>query len=118
MSSLVFGLVRVPRDVWYEINKGVTQAVKDWKITAITLSGSSEPGSFAILEHVNSFKLAVDPSEELQPHLPPGAKAGDHVDLINLGVVWFDAEGKISRELVYGRVAYPNFSLKPYDDNL
>lgn len=110
----MFGLVRVPRAGWYEINKGITHAVKNWKITAITLSGSSEPGSFAILEHENSFNLAVDPPANLKPHFPPGAKAGDRVNLVNLGVLWFDKEGKISKELVYGRLAWPEFSLDSF----
>ena len=114
IARAVFGLVRVPRANWYEINKGITHAVKDWKITAITLAGSSEPGSIANLEHENSFTLAVAPPENLKPHFPPGAKAGDRVTLINLGALWFDKEGKISRELVYGRLAWPGFSLEPF----
>ena len=115
MSGVALAVVKAPRPVWYEINKGFTELLTDLKVVAITLEGSSAPDRFANLEHVVFFKLAKDPPEEAKPNLPPGAKAGDRVGMINLGVLWWNAEGKIVKELVYGRLTWKNFSLDPFD---
>ena len=110
--------MRAPREVWFNINKGFTELLTDLHVIAITLEGSSNPGHFANLEHVVWFKLAIDPPPEAVPNLPPGAKKGDTVGMINLGVLWWDAEGKIKKELVYGRLTWDKFDLAPFDKNL
>lgn len=62
-----------------------------------------------------TFNLAQDPPEEAKPNLPPGTKKGDAVGMINLGVLWWNEEGKIIKELVYGRLTWDKFSLEPFD---
>ncbi len=113
MSAL--GIVKANSDVWYNINKQFVGLMTDLSVTALALDGSSEPGAFANLEHVVSFKLVVDPPPEAASNLPPGAKAGDTVRMINLGVLWWNKQGKICRELVYGRLTWDNFDIREFD---
>ncbi|KFY12460.1 hypothetical protein V492_03865 [Pseudogymnoascus sp. VKM F-4246] len=75
----------------------------------ISLHGSSAPDSFAILENVVRFTLKVDPPEEAKAGLPPGIKKGDSTGMVMLPAVWWNKEGKVTRELEYGRLMWPNF---------
>ena len=87
----------------------------DVSVTALTLHGSATPGSFSILEHVVNFKLKAHPPPEVMQHLPEGSKPGDSLAMVNIGVHWWDEEGKIARELEYGRITWKGFSLDPFD---
>ncbi|TAQ88145.1 hypothetical protein B7494_g3553 [Chlorociboria aeruginascens] len=87
----------------------------DLKVVALTLYGSSAPGHFSIMEHAVSFKLAVDPPPQAAPRLPPGAKAGDTVGMINISCLWWDYEGRCKRELEYGRLKWENFDIMDWD---
>jgi hypothetical protein len=62
-----------------------------------------------------SFKLVVDPPPGAGANLPPGAKAGDTVRQINLDTIWWNKEGKVTQELVYGRLVWDGFSLDQFD---
>lgn len=113
-SFLALKVVNVDRNVWYEINKAFVSGVTDTTVTAISLYGSSEPGSFAVMENLVSFKLTSDPSPGAADNLPPGAKAGDTVQMIMLSVLWWNADEKIIKELEYGRLVWENFTLDPF----
>jgi predicted cupin superfamily sugar epimerase len=67
------------------------------------------------MECVVSFKLTADPPPGPADNLPPGAKAGDTVQQINIDTIWWDAHGKVTRELVYGRLVWPGFSIDEFD---
>lgn len=114
-SSPALCVVNVNREIWYNINKAFVQGVTDTSVTAISLYGSSEPGSFAVMENLVSFKLTSDPPPGAADNLPPGAKAGDTVKMIMLSVLWWNEEEKIVRELEYGRLTWPGFSLDVFD---
>lgn len=88
--------------------------MKDLKVQAISIDGSAEPGKFSIMEHVVWFTLAVDPPEEAKPNLPPGIKKGDRAGMINISVLWWNAEGKVTRELEYGRLTWNNFDIDAF----
>lgn len=108
-------MVRLPRDDWYNVNKGFTELLTDLKVIAISLYGSSEPGEFAIMEHAVSFKLAHDPPPQAVDNLPPGAKKGDPVGMINISVLWWDANGNVTREFEYGRLTWKDFDVRQWD---
>lgn len=84
------------------------------KVQAISIDGSSEPGSFAIMENVVWFTLAVDPPEEAKKNLPPGIKKGDTSGMIMLSTIWWNKEGKVFRELEYGRLIWDNFDIDKF----
>ena len=84
-------------------------------VEAISLHGSSEPGSFAIMENVVRFTLKVDPPEAAKPNLPPGIKKGDSSGMIMLSTIWWDSDGKISKELEYGRLLWEDFDTGAFD---
>jgi hypothetical protein len=50
-----------------------------------------------------------------RPNLPPGIKKGDRAGMINISVLWWDSEGKITRELEYGRLTWKNFDVTAFD---
>lgn len=89
--------------------------MEDLRVIGLTLYGSSEPGSFSILEHVVWFKLISDPPPPSIPHLPVGAKPGDTVGMINLSVLFWDEDGLISREFEYGRLTWKDFNVTQFD---
>ncbi|MCJ1430181.1 hypothetical protein MMC29_008097, partial [Sticta canariensis] len=72
-------VVKANKSDWYNINKHFVHLLKDPKVTALSVYGSSTPGSFAIMEHLVDFKLAIDPPPDTAKTLLPGAKAGDPV---------------------------------------
>lgn len=84
-------------------------------VEAITLNGSSEPGSFAVLENVVRFTLKIDPPEAAKPNLPPGIKKGESSGMIMLSTIWWNSEGKIARELEYGRLLWDGFDINAFN---
>lgn len=104
----------MPRETWYQVNKGFTSALRDLRVIAISLNGSSAPGHFCVFEHLVLFTLAVDPAPEQAKHLPPGAKAGSELGMINVAVLWWDGEGKTCHELEYGRMTWEGFNLDDF----
>lgn len=89
-------------------------------VDAISLHGSSDPdssehGSFALLESVSHFTLAVDPPEAAKPSLPPGIKKGDSTGMIMLSAIWWDNDGKVARELEYGRLIWDGFDINAFN---
>lgn len=114
-SSLALCVVKVNRDTWYQINKGFVQGVTDTSVTALSLDGSCEPGFPGVMENLVSFKLKSDPPPGAADNLPPGAKAGDTVQMIMLSVIWWNEDGKIQKEIEYGRLTWPGFTLDAYD---
>lgn len=84
-------------------------------VEAISLHGSSEPGSFAVLENVVRFTLKVDPPEAAKPNLPPGIKKGDSSGMIMLSTIWWNSDGKIARELEYGKLLWEGFDINDFN---
>ncbi|KAG9232099.1 hypothetical protein BJ875DRAFT_544825 [Amylocarpus encephaloides] len=115
MTDIPLGVVRSPKAAWFEQNKGFTNLLTDLQVQAISLYGSSAPGDFAVMEHVVWFRLKTDPPEGAKPNLPPGIKKGDKAGMINVAVIWWNAEGKITRELEYGRLTWDNFDITAFD---
>ncbi|OJJ56846.1 hypothetical protein ASPSYDRAFT_59317 [Aspergillus sydowii CBS 593.65] len=115
MSDIPLGIVRSPKEVWYQQNKGFAGLMTDISVEAISLHGSSEPGSFAVLENVVRFTLKVDPPEAAKPNLPPGIKKGDSSGMIMLSTIWWNSEGKISRELEYGKLLWDGFDINAFN---
>ncbi|KFY33234.1 hypothetical protein V494_07795 [Pseudogymnoascus sp. VKM F-4513 (FW-928)] len=109
MSDISLAIVRSPKETWYQQNKGFSSLMTNVSVEAISLHGSSAPDSFAILENVVRFTLKVDPPEEAKAGLPPGIKKGDSTGMVMLSAVWWNKEGKVTRELEYGRLMWPNF---------
>lgn len=112
---IALGIVRSPKEVWYQQNKGFAGLMTDISVEAISLHGSSEPGSFAVLENVVRFTLKVDPPEAAKPNLPPGIKKGDSSGMIMLSTIWWNSEGKISRELEYGKLLWEGFDINAFN---
>jgi hypothetical protein len=83
-------------------------------VEAISLHGSSEPGSFAIMENAIRFTLKIDPPEEAKAGLPAGIKKGDSSGMIMLSAIWWNEKGKVIRELEYGRLLWPNFDIDAF----
>ncbi|KAH8667518.1 hypothetical protein BGZ60DRAFT_505765 [Tricladium varicosporioides] len=115
MTDIPLGVVRSPKMAWYEQNKGFTNLLTDLQVQAISLYGSCSPGDFAIMEHVVWFTLKNDPPEAAKPNLPPGAMKGDRVGMINVAVLWWNEEGKITHELEYGRLTWADFDITAFD---
>lgn len=86
----------------------------DVHIQAISIDGSSEPGSFAAMENVIWFTLAVDPPESAKVNLPPGIKKGDTSGMIMMSTIWWNEEGKIVRDLEYGKLIWDNFDIDAF----
>ena len=89
--------------------------MEDLKVIALTIDGSSRPGKFSILEHVVFFKLIKDVPPPALDNLPVGAKPGDVVGMINISVLYWDHQGKITKELEYGRLTWKNFDVGEFD---
>ncbi|KAJ5778898.1 hypothetical protein N7457_006618 [Penicillium paradoxum] len=116
MSDIPLGIVRSPKEAWYQQNKGFGGLMTNISVEAISLHGSSEPGSFAVLESVSRFTLNVDPPEAAKPNLPPGIKKGDSTGMIMLSTIWWDSEGKVTRELEYGRLLWEGFDINAFNN--
>lgn len=86
----------------------------DVKVVAVTLSGSSEPGSFAVMENAIYFTLKVDPPEAAKANLPPGIKKGDSTGMMMCSTIWWNEEGKVLRELEYGRLLWEGFDINAF----
>ncbi|KAL5353739.1 hypothetical protein ACLOAV_001780 [Pseudogymnoascus australis] len=115
MSDISLGIVRSPKETWYQQNKGFSTLMTNISVEAISLHGSSAPGSFAILENVIRFTLKVDPPEEAKAGLPPGIKKGDSTGMVMLSAIWWNEDGKVIRELEYGRLMWPNFDINAFN---
>ncbi|OQD67945.1 hypothetical protein PENPOL_c003G05216 [Penicillium polonicum] len=115
MSDVAIGIVRSPKDAWYQQNKGFSGLMTNISVEAISLHGSSEPGSFAVLENVVRFTLNVDPPEAAKPNLPPGIKKGDSTGMIMLSTIWWNSDGKVARELEYGRLLWDDFDINAFN---
>lgn len=87
----------------------------DVHITAIALYGSSKPGDSSLLEHLTEVTLAADPPPGAAEQLPPGTKKGDRIGMIDLDVSWWNEEGKVTRQVVYGRTTWPSFDFSQFD---
>lgn len=61
------------------------------------------------------FRLKTDPPDAAKPNLPPGIKKDDKAGMINIAVLWWNAEGKITKELEYGRLTWDNFDITKFD---
>lgn len=114
-SFTAIGIVRSPKETWHQQNKGFSGLMTDISVEAISLHGSSEPGSFAIMENVIRFTLKVDPPEEVKANLPPGIKKGDSTGMMMLSAIWWDGNKKVIRELEYGRLLWPNFDINAFN---
>lgn len=110
------GIVRATADTWYQHNKGFNTFMTDISVKAISLHGSSEPGSFAVLENVVRFTLAADPPERAKDMFPPGIQKGDSWGMIMLSTIWWNSEGKISRELEYGKLLWEGFDINAFNE--
>lgn len=84
-------------------------------VEAISLHGSCEPGSFAVMENVVRFTLKVDPPEAAKPNLPPGIKKGDSSGMIMCSTIWWNSDGKIARELEYGKLLWEGFDINDFN---
>ncbi|KFY25962.1 hypothetical protein V491_01528 [Pseudogymnoascus sp. VKM F-3775] len=115
MSDISIGIVRSPKETWHQQNKGFSGLMTDISVEAISLHGSSEPGSFAIMENVIRFTLKADPPEEVKANLPPGIKKGDSTGMMMLSAIWWDGNKKVVRELEYGRLLWPNFDINAFN---
>ncbi|RDL40353.1 Uncharacterized protein BP5553_00332 [Venustampulla echinocandica] len=114
ISDIPLSIVRSPKAAWFEQNKGFSSLMTDVQVQAISLSGSSAPGSFAAMENVVWFTLAIDPPEEAKPNLPPGIKKGERAGMIMMSVIWWNQHGKIIRELEYGKLTWPGFDINAF----
>ncbi|KAJ5564053.1 hypothetical protein N7513_000295 [Penicillium frequentans] len=115
MSDIPLGIVRSPKETWFQQNKGFGGLMTDISVEAISLHGSSEPGSCAVLESVTRFTLKIDPPEAAKPNLPPGIKAGDSSGMIMLSAIWWNSDGKVVRELEYGRLLWEGFDINAFN---
>lgn len=109
------GVVNADRETWFGINKQFVSLMDELSVIAISLHGSSAPGAFSILEHAVKFRLTTNPPPGAEHNLPQGAKLGDTVGMINICVLWWTAEGKIARELEYGRLTWKDFDVGEFD---
>lgn len=83
-------------------------------VEAISIDGSSEPGSFAAMENVVRFTLAVDPPPDAAKNLPPGIKKGDRSGMIMLSTIWWNEDGLVYRDLEYGRLIWDHFDIDAF----
>lgn len=109
------GFIRIPREQWHAINSSFSTLLKDVHITAIALYGSSKPGDSSLLEHLTEVTLADDPPPGAAEQLPPGTKKGDRIGMIDLDVTWWTEDGKVDRQLVYGRTTWKSFDFSEFD---
>ncbi|RFU24732.1 hypothetical protein B7463_g11606, partial [Scytalidium lignicola] len=114
ITDIPLKIVKAHKPVWYKANSGFSSLMTDVRVQAISIDGSSEPGSFAIMENVVWFTLAVDPPPEAAENLPPGIKKGDTTGMIMLSAIWWNEEGKVYRELEYGRLIWDDFDIDTF----
>ena len=67
------------------------------------------------MENVITFKLTADPPEQAKSNLPPGIKAGDSAGMVMLTALWWNTEGKVTKELEYGRLTWEGFDISAFD---
>ncbi|KFY26692.1 hypothetical protein V493_03936 [Pseudogymnoascus sp. VKM F-4281 (FW-2241)] len=115
ITDIPLSIVRADREQWLQVNSGFSSLMTDVKVQAISIDGSSEPGKFSVMENVVWFTLAVDPPESAKPGLPPGIKKGDTSAMIMMSVIWWNAEGKVTRELEYGKLIWPDFDIDNFE---
>ncbi|KAJ5652423.1 hypothetical protein N7507_009849 [Penicillium longicatenatum] len=113
MTDIPLGIVRSPKDAWYQQNKGFGGLMTNISVKAISLHGDT---SFAVLESVNYFTLKIDPPEAAKPNLPPGIKKGESSGMIMLSAIWWDSDGKVSRELEYGKLLWDGFDINAFNE--
>ncbi|ELR05359.1 hypothetical protein VC83_09278 [Pseudogymnoascus destructans] len=114
ITDIPLAIVRADREQWLGANRGFSSLMTDVKVQAISIDGSSEPCKFGIMENVVWFTLAVDPPEEAKPGLPPGIKKGDTAGMIMLSTIWWNEEGKVKRDLEYGKLVWPGFDIDAF----
>ncbi|KFY92902.1 hypothetical protein V498_04676 [Pseudogymnoascus sp. VKM F-4517 (FW-2822)] len=114
ITDIPLAIVRADRDSWYQANKGFSSLMTDVKVQAISIDGSSKPGKFGIMENVVWFTLAVDPPESAKPGLPPGIKKGDTAGMIMTSLIWWNKDGKVMRDLEYGKLTWPDFDIDAF----
>lgn len=112
---IALGVARAPKKAWLQQNSGFSGLLSDLSVEAISLYGSSDPGSFSVMEHAVWFKLKSDPPEAAKPNLPPGIKKGDTSGMINISLMWWNEEGKVTRELEYGRIMWDGFDVNAFN---
>ena len=61
------------------------------------------------------FKLAQDPPPGSEENLPPGSKKGDVLGMINISVIWWTEDGRMTQEFEYGRITWKAFTSDPWD---
>ncbi|KAG9244818.1 hypothetical protein BJ878DRAFT_479793 [Calycina marina] len=110
ITDIPLAAVGVPRGAWKDLNKGFGSFVTDRYVEAISLYGNAD---FAILENVGWFRLVKEFPENVKPNFP-GVKVGDKVGMINASCIWWNKEGKVYRELEYGRVTWPDFDINHF----
>ncbi|KAF7502196.1 hypothetical protein GJ744_006753 [Endocarpon pusillum] len=115
MTDITLGVIRAPRHAWNDFSAGFMNLISDLSVEALTLYGSSDPGSFSIMEDVVRFKLAQDPPPGAKENLPPGSKKGDVVSMIIISVIWWTEDGKMTQEFEYGRPTWKAFTTDPWD---
>ena len=103
------------REDWYHSNAHLTGLIGNLRVVGLNLWGSSEPGEHSIFEHVTLMELKIDPPPVMEWAFPKGAKAGDTVGIVNLCVLWWDAEGFIEREFEFGGLLWPGFNLDQWE---
>ncbi|OBT63428.1 hypothetical protein VE03_07156 [Pseudogymnoascus sp. 23342-1-I1] len=114
ITDIPLAIVRANRDEWFAANKGFSSLMTNVKVQAISIDGSSDPCKFGILENVVSFTLAVDPPESAKPGLPPGIKKGESAAMIMTSLIWWNEEGKVKRDLEYGKLTWPGFDITAF----
>ncbi|CEJ91370.1 hypothetical protein VHEMI07088 [[Torrubiella] hemipterigena] len=114
ISDISLEIVRASKQTWNQVNSGFSSLMTNILVEAISLYGSSEPGSFALMECVIRFTLAVDPPPEAAKNLPPGIKKGDRSGMIMLSAIWWNQEGLVYRDLEYGRLIWDQFDINAF----
>ncbi|KAL5345656.1 hypothetical protein ACLOAV_009410 [Pseudogymnoascus australis] len=66
------------------------------------------------MENVVWFTLAVEPPESAKPSHAPGIKNGDTAGIIMMSVIWWNEEGKVKRDLEYGKLLWPGLDIDDF----
>ncbi|OBT55539.1 hypothetical protein VE04_04277 [Pseudogymnoascus sp. 24MN13] len=114
ITDIPLAIVRADKNQWLGANSGFSSLMTDVKVQAISIDGGSGPCEFGIMENVVWFTLAVDPPEAAKPGLPPGIKKGDTAGMIMLSTIWWNEEGKVKRDLEYGKLVWPGFDIDAF----
>lgn len=115
MPQTALGVLNVPRSVWNPINADFTNLLSGLAVESLSLYGSSQPGSFSVMEHLVRFTLKEHLPPGAEQHLPTGSKKGDSLGMINVSIIWWTEEGTMTREWEYGRITWKEFSTNPWD---